>query len=90
MVGPGRVKMAEAEAVKGHSTPPGPQHSTQVLNQRAKKGFSPMRMAIGGFAATAIIGYFVLYSHKKPEASAMDVAKVTTGVSHPENTRPNN
>ncbi|RYR30408.1 hypothetical protein Ahy_A01g001375 isoform B [Arachis hypogaea] len=47
-----------------------------------------MKMALGGFAATVVLGYFVLYSHKKPEASAMDVAKVATGMSTPENTRP--
>ncbi|TKY73127.1 hypothetical protein E2542_SST01875 [Spatholobus suberectus] len=83
MVGPGRMKMAEAEAVKG-------QHSTEALHQRRKLPLRPMRMAIVGFAATVVIGYFVLYSHKKPEASAMDVAKVTTGMSNPENTRPHN
>ncbi|RDY00271.1 hypothetical protein CR513_16559, partial [Mucuna pruriens] len=83
MVEPGRVKIAEAEAVKGP-------HSTETLHQRRKLPFCPMRMAIGGFAATVVIGYFVLYSHKKPEASAMDVAKITGGMSNPENTRPRN
>ncbi|KAK7304818.1 hypothetical protein VNO77_42707 [Canavalia gladiata] len=83
MVEPGRAKMAEPEAVKR-------QHSTEVLHQRRKMPFCPMKMAIGGFAASVVIGYFVLYSHKKPEASAMDVAKVTTGMAKPENTHPRN
>lgn len=83
MVGPERVKMSEAEAMKG------PQ-STEALHQRKKIPYCPMRMAIGGFVATFVIGYFVLYSHKKPEASAMDVAKVASGTSNPGNTHPRN
>ena len=79
--------MAEVEAMKGHSAA---QHSTEVLHQRKKMPMSPMRMAIGGFAATFVLGYLVLYSNKKPEASAMDVAKVATGMSYPKNTRPRN
>lgn len=54
-------------------------HSTDVLHQRKKLPVCPMRLAIGGFAATVVLGYFVLYSKKKPEASAMDVAKVAAG-----------
>ncbi|KAI9117381.1 hypothetical protein K1719_011547 [Acacia pycnantha] len=63
-------------------------HSTEVLNQRKKLPVCPMRMALVGFAATVVIGYTVLYSKKKPEASAMDVAKVTTGMARPEDTHP--
>ncbi|TYJ32740.1 hypothetical protein E1A91_A05G056400v1, partial [Gossypium mustelinum] len=63
------------------------QHSTEVLNQ-TKKGPRSMKMAIGGVAIVATLGYFALYSNKKPEASAKDVAKVTAGVSKPGNTRP--
>ncbi|CAK8531873.1 unnamed protein product [Lathyrus sativus] len=66
------------------------QHSTEVLHQRKKMPFCPMRMAIGGFAAISVLGYFVLYANKKPEASALDVAKVSTGMAHPENTHPRN
>ncbi|KAK7281525.1 hypothetical protein RIF29_09602 [Crotalaria pallida] len=87
MVGQGKVKMAEAGAVKGHSAA---QHSTEVLHQRKKMPMSPITMAIGGFAATFVMGYIVLYSKKKPEASAIDVAKVASGMSTPENTRPKN
>uniref|UniRef100_A0A2N9FX60 Uncharacterized protein n=1 Tax=Fagus sylvatica TaxID=28930 RepID=A0A2N9FX60_FAGSY len=47
-----------------------------------------MKMAIAGFGITAALGYFVLLSKKKPEASALDVAKVATGMSHPDNTHP--
>ncbi|KAB1205997.1 hypothetical protein CJ030_MR7G025711 [Morella rubra] len=85
MAGPEQVKAEGAKQMKGPS--PG-QHSTEALHQRRKLPYSPARMAIGGFAITAILGYLVLYSKKKPEASAMDVAKVTTGVSHPGNTHP--
>ncbi|MBA0744979.1 hypothetical protein Gogos_007575 [Gossypium gossypioides] len=45
-------------------------------------------MAIGGVAIVATLGYFSLYSSKKPEASAKDVAKVTAGVAKPGDTRP--
>ncbi|KAK5830202.1 hypothetical protein PVK06_013996 [Gossypium arboreum] len=47
-----------------------------------------MKMAIDGVAIVATLGYFALYSNKKPEASAKDVAKVTADVSKPGNTRP--
>jgi hypothetical protein len=63
-------------------------HSTEALHQRKKLPFCPIRMAIGGFAFTAALGYLVLYSKKKPEASAVDVAKVSVGVAHPDNTHP--
>ncbi|TYI79955.1 hypothetical protein E1A91_D05G058100v1, partial [Gossypium mustelinum] len=63
------------------------QHSTEVLNQ-TKKGPCSMKMASGGVAIVATLGYFALYSNKKPEASAKDVAKVTAGVAKPGNTRP--
>lgn len=66
------------------------QQSTEVLHQRSKLPYSPMRMAIGGVAVVVTIGYFVLYSKKKAEASALDVAKVTTGISRPDNTHPRN
>lgn len=86
MVGPGKAKMAAgAETVKDSAARP---HSTEALHQRKKMPFCPMRMAIGGFAAISVLGYLVLYSNKKPEASAMDVAKVSTGMSNPDNTHP--
>ncbi|MED6107345.1 hypothetical protein PIB30_012994 [Stylosanthes scabra] len=50
-------------------------HTTEVLNQTRKAPGSPMKMALGGFAAVTALGTFFLYLHKKPEASAMDVAK---------------
>ncbi|KAL9687391.1 hypothetical protein QQ045_031792 [Rhodiola kirilowii] len=62
--------------------------SSEVLSQTSKMPYCPMRMAIGGFGAAAVIGYFVLYSKKKPEASALDVAKVASGTSNPQNTHP--
>ncbi|GKU87214.1 hypothetical protein SLE2022_186560 [Rubroshorea leprosula] len=64
------------------------QHSSEVLQQRKKLTQCPMKMAVGGFAIVATIGYMVLYSKKKPEASALDVAKVASGTARPENTRP--
>ncbi|KAL8037339.1 hypothetical protein ABFS82_11G032900 [Erythranthe guttata] len=66
------------------------QHSTEVLNQRRKMPFCPARMAVGGFAVVAVIGYLTLYSKKKPEATALDVARVASGTATPENTRPRN
>lgn len=64
------------------------QHSTEVLHQRKSLGQCPLKMALTGFAFAGIIGYFVLYSKKKPEASALDVAKVTAGVGRPETPTP--
>ncbi|KAK7347604.1 hypothetical protein VNO80_22140 [Phaseolus coccineus] len=89
----GKIKMAKAEAVKESSSSSSSatqQHSTDVLHQRGKMPRCPMKMAIGGFAAISVLGYFILYSNKKPEASALDVAKVASGMSRPENTRPRN
>ncbi|KAL5547510.1 hypothetical protein UlMin_002741 [Ulmus minor] len=77
--------MAGSQGTKGPS--PG-QHSTEALHQRSKLPYCPFRMALGGFAAALTIGYFTLYSKKKPEASALDVAKVATGTSNPNNTHP--
>uniref|UniRef100_A0A803MI75 Uncharacterized protein n=1 Tax=Chenopodium quinoa TaxID=63459 RepID=A0A803MI75_CHEQI len=60
----------------------------EALHQRRNLPFCPLRLAIGGVAVAGIIGYSVLYSKKKPEASAVDVAKVTSGVATPDNTHP--
>lgn len=75
-------------ADQGVKQPSPGQHSTKILHQRSKVPFRPMSMAIGGIAIAAALGFSVLYSMKKPEASALDVAKVATGISHPEITRP--
>ncbi|KAH7569164.1 hypothetical protein ACOSP7_012416 [Xanthoceras sorbifolium] len=65
------------------------QHTTtEVLHQRKSLGKCPVKMAMTGMAFAGIVGFFVLYSKKKPEASALDVAKVTAGVAHPDNTHP--
>ncbi|CAN4113207.1 unnamed protein product [Withania somnifera] len=70
---------------------PSPGHmNTEVLNQTRRMPFGPTKVVIGGFAMVMSIAYFTLYSKKKPEASAMDVARVVTGTSNPEHTRPRN
>lgn len=66
------------------------QHSTEVLHHRRKLSLCPMKMAIGGVALVATLGYFVLYSKKQPEAFALDVSKVTAGIADPANTHPRN
>lgn len=81
---PEDVKAAGVEASK---RPPG-HHPGGVLHQRSKLPYSYATMAISGFLITAAIGYFTLYVKKKPEATALDVAKVTAGVAEPEDTRP--
>ncbi|PON99387.1 hypothetical protein TorRG33x02_049300 [Trema orientale] len=82
--------MAGAEEAKttGQKLASPGQKSTEALHQRSKLPYCPLRMAIGGFAIALTLGYFTLYSKKKPEASALDVAKVVSGTSHPDNTRP--
>lgn len=87
MAGPQQMKASGTEAaMKGaHSAA---QHSTEVLQQRKNMPFCPVRMAMAGFAIALTLGYFTLYSKKKPEASALDVAKVATGMASTENTHP--
>lgn len=81
------VKGAEMDATPKMPSP-GP-HTKEVLHQRRKLPFCPARMAVGGFAIVLTLGYFTLYSKKKPEATAIDVARVATGISAtPENTYP--
>lgn len=81
---PEEVKAAGAE----QSTRPPGRNPGEVLHQRRKLPYSPTTMAIAGLVIVGTVAYFVAYSTKKPEASAKDVAKVTTGTAHPEETRP--
>ncbi|KAG5563013.1 hypothetical protein RHGRI_005680 [Rhododendron griersonianum] len=73
--------------VEDSRRPPG-QNPGGVLHQRRRLPFSNAAMAVGGFVVIAAIGYAVLYAHKKPEASARDVAKVATNTARPEDTHP--
>lgn len=59
-----------------------------VLHQRGRLPYSITTMALVGFAITGAIWYGTMYAMKKPEATAVDVAKVATGVAGPEDTRP--
>ncbi|KAK7260959.1 hypothetical protein RIF29_27262 [Crotalaria pallida] len=80
-------EQVKAAGVEGSMRPPG--HGPGgVLHQRKSLPFSFPAMAIGGLLLTGAIGYSVLYTRKKPEASAKDVAKVSVGVANPEETRP--
>ena len=45
-------------------------------------------MAVIGFAIAGSIFYFTLYAKKKAEASARDVARVSTNTADPHDTRP--
>ncbi|GER27774.1 F8M12.18 protein [Striga asiatica] len=66
------------------------QHGPEVLHQRSRLPMCPARMALVGFTAAAVIGYFTLYSTKKTEATALDVARVATGTATTDHTRPRN
>ncbi|KAM7252618.1 hypothetical protein ACFE04_008127 [Oxalis oulophora] len=63
---------------------PGPDqasnNTTEVLGQTKKLPKCPIKMALGGAVAITGLGYLVLCTKKKPEASVLDVAKVTAGV----------
>ncbi|KAK9743288.1 hypothetical protein RND81_03G229500 [Saponaria officinalis] len=77
----------KAAGAGGEKRPPGNQPG-EVLHQRRKLPFCPLRLSIGGALVGFTLGYFVLYSKKKPEATAVDVAKVATGVATPRHTHP--
>ncbi|KAH0649686.1 hypothetical protein KY289_029800 [Solanum tuberosum] len=89
-----QVSMAATAATTGNQTSPklpSPANmNTEVLNQTRKMPFCPAKAVVGGLAIVMSIAYLTLYSKKKPEASAMDVARVVTGTSNPEHTRPRN
>ncbi|MCD7451413.1 hypothetical protein HAX54_011721 [Datura stramonium] len=89
-----QVSGAATVAVTGNQASPklpsASNMNTEVLNQTRKMPFSPVKAAVGGFAVAMTLAYFTLYTKKKPEASAMDVARVVTGTSRPEHTRPRN
>ena len=76
-----------AAGVEGSKRPPG-RHPGEVLHQRRALPFSMTTMTLTGLLLTAAIGYMVLYTKKKPEATAKDVAKVSVGAAEPEDTRP--
>ncbi|KAG9455875.1 hypothetical protein H6P81_000383 [Aristolochia fimbriata] len=59
----------------------------EVLHQRRSLPYSLKTMTAAGFVITGVIGYLTLYSKKKPEASAADVAKAAVGVADPEQNR---
>ncbi|XP_010273617.1 PREDICTED: uncharacterized protein LOC104609100 [Nelumbo nucifera] len=82
-----RPEDVEAAGVEASKRAPG-QQPGGVLHQRRALPFSPMTMAAGGFLIVGAIAYFTLYAKKKPEATAVDVAKVTAGAGDPETTRP--
>ncbi|CAI9086968.1 OLC1v1020913C1 [Oldenlandia corymbosa var. corymbosa] len=81
---PEDVKRAGLE---GSKRPPG-QNPGGILHQRRSLPYSPMTMALIGLAITGSIAYFTLYSKKKPEATAGDVARVATNTADPADTRP--
>ncbi|OMO90681.1 hypothetical protein COLO4_18953 [Corchorus olitorius] len=81
---PEEVRAAGVEASK---RPPG-HNPGEVLHQRRKLPMNTTTMVVGGLLITAAVGYSVMYSRKKREATALDVAKVTAGVADPTDTRP--
>ncbi|XP_071723949.1 uncharacterized protein [Rutidosis leptorrhynchoides] len=80
-------EQVKAAGVEGSKRPPG-SNPGGVLHQRGKLPYSTTTMALTGLGIAGAVSYFVLYSKKKPEASAVDVAKVTTGMAKPEDTHP--
>lgn len=81
---PEEVKAAGVEASK---RPPG-HNPGGVLHQRRSLPYNYATMTLAGLAITGVIAYFTLYTMKNPEATPVDVAKVTVGVAEPEDTRP--
>ncbi|VFR01833.1 unnamed protein product [Cuscuta campestris] len=61
-----------------------------VLHQRRQLPFSLPTVALAGIAISGVLWYFTLYVKKKPEANAVDVAKVASGGGGVESTHPRN
>ncbi|TMW95565.1 hypothetical protein EJD97_008657 [Solanum chilense] len=81
---PEEVKKAGVESSK---RPPGHNPGT-VLHQRGRLPYSITTMTIVGLGIAGVVWYGTMYAMKKPEASAVDVAKVATGVGGPKDTHP--
>ncbi|KAL0393939.1 UNVERIFIED_CONTAM: hypothetical protein Slati_4360100 [Sesamum latifolium] len=81
---PEEVKRAGVEASK---RPPG-HNPGGILHQRRSLPYGPYTVTLFGVALVGAMWYFTLYAKKKPEASAVDVAKVSVGAANPEETRP--
>lgn len=78
------VKRAGVEASK---RPPG-SNPGGILHQRRSLPYSLTTITLVGSAIAGGLWYFTLYAKKKPEATALDVARVSTGLAGPEDTHP--
>ncbi|GFQ03539.1 hypothetical protein PHJA_002497700 [Phtheirospermum japonicum] len=78
------MKKAGVEASK---RPPG-SNPGGVLHQRRSLPYRLTTITVVGSALVGAMWYFTLYTKKKPEASAIDVAKVSVGMANPEDTHP--
>lgn len=83
-ISPEEVKRAGVEASK---RPPG-HNPGGILHQRRSLPYGLFTITLAGAAIVGGLWYFTLYAKKKPEASAIDVARVSAGVADPEDTRP--
>lgn len=63
--------------------PPGHNLGCVLYQRRRNLPFSSPGMVIGGFLICTAIGYLV-YAKKKPEASAQEVARVSTNIADPD------
>ncbi|KAE9599390.1 hypothetical protein Lalb_Chr14g0361751 [Lupinus albus] len=80
-------EQVKAAGVEESMRAPG-QNPGGVLHQRKTLPFSFTTMALVGLLMTGAIGYSVLYTKKKQDASAKDVAKVSIGTATPQDTKP--
>ncbi|XP_051151373.1 uncharacterized protein LOC127265566 [Andrographis paniculata] len=78
------VRRAGVEASK---RPPG-HNPGEILHQRRNLPYNLYTMTLAGVAIVGGLWYFTLYTKKKPEATAGDVARVSAGVADPQDTKP--
>ncbi|KAL3818316.1 hypothetical protein ACJIZ3_004221 [Penstemon smallii] len=79
------VKKAGLEGSKrppGHNPPGG-----GVLHQRRSLPYSLVTLGLAGCAMVGGLWYLTIYAKKKPEPTALDVARLSTGMAAPEHTR---